>query len=139
MSNAECHNEVQYPCARLLVKRAFSEPLGEGWFTTMCKPSPEALGQKPQDILGCVHVLSASWDANRKDTPVKLWSSETVAEWVRTVLPEGGDTTKFVSNLVEEEVSGSELVSVGDAHLKAMGLTKIGHCLKLLNAIKALK
>ena len=71
--------------------------------------------------------------------PVKSWSSETVAEWVRTVLPEGGDTTTFVSNLVEEEVSGSELVSVGDAHLKAMGLTKIGHCLKLLNAIKALK
>ena len=64
----EYHNEVQYPCARLLIKRAFSEPLDEGWFTTMCKPSPEALGQKPQDVLGCVHVLSASSDANRKDT-----------------------------------------------------------------------
>ena len=42
----ESHNEVQYPMVRLLVKRAFSEPLDESWYQTLCKPSPTAMGQK---------------------------------------------------------------------------------------------
>eukprot|EP01046_Picozoa_sp_COSAG06_P033584 COSAG06_NODE_3436_length_5352_cov_2.997906_4_plen_58_part_00 len=55
------------------------------------------------------------------------------------MLPELPTTADISKKFVEEEITGSELLSLSEAHLKGMGLSKIGHCLKLLNAIKQLK
>ena len=55
------------------------------------------------------------------------------------MLPELSTAADISEKFVEEEITGSELLSLSEVHLKDMGLSKIGHCLKLLNAIKQLK
>ena len=60
ISFSETHNEVRYPMVWLLIKWAFSEPLNHSCLAMACKSSPATLGQKPHDVLGCVHVISAA-------------------------------------------------------------------------------
>ena len=78
-------------------------------------------------------------------SPVIEWSVDAVAAWVRTVLSaedtgaQADAVDKFASEIVEQEISGSELRSLEEPHLREMGLKKIGHCLELLGAIKELK
>ena len=77
--------------------------------------------------------------------PVEEWSVDAVAAWVRTVLSaedtgaHGHMVDQFASKIIEQEISGGELRSLGESHLREMGLKKIGHCLKVLGAIKGLK
>jgi hypothetical protein len=97
-------------------------------------------------------IHSAASDTNQRhegteEPPVEAWSVEAVAAWVRTVLSAEdtnahGHTSmvdQFASQIIEQEISGCELCSLGESHLREMGLKKIGHCLKLLGAIKGLK
>lgn len=91
-----------------------------------------------------IHATSS--DTEAEGTPVEEWPAETVAAWVRTVLPAQGTDgngvahmDQFASRIVEEDISGCELRSLGESHLREMGLRKIGHCLKLLGAIRELK
>ena len=74
-SKEEHHNEVQYWCARRLVKRAFGEPRGE-------RDDDGAPAMALRDMLATVHVLSASshpendgaweWCADRDDPQANL-------------------------------------------------------------------
>ena len=82
-------------------------------------------------------------ETHQETTPflqgVEAWSVDTVAAWVQTVLPELSTAADISKKFVEEEITGSELLSLSEVHLKGMGVSKIGHRLKLLNATKQLK
>ena len=91
-----------------------------------------------------IHPVPSDAKGNREPR-VEEWSVDEVAAWVRMVLSaedtdvHGNMVNQFASKIIEEEISGGELRSLGESHLRGMGLKKIGHCLKLLGAIKGLK
>lgn len=66
-------------------------------------------------------------------TSVSNWSVQEVAAWLEAM-----QMHEYVENFVKHDVRGRELLTLARRDLKDLGITKVGHVKRLLQAVKEL-
>lgn len=64
---------------------------------------------------------------------VASWGTQEVATWLETL-----QLSEYIDSFVKNDIRGRELLSLARRDLKDLGVTKVGHVKRILQAIKDL-
>lgn len=64
---------------------------------------------------------------------VALWGTQEVATWLDTM-----QLSEYIDSFVRNDIRGRELMTLARRDLKDLGVTKVGHVKRILQAIKDL-
>lgn len=64
---------------------------------------------------------------------VQSWGTQEVATWLETL-----QLSEYIDSFIRNDIRGRELLSLARRDLKDLGVTKVGHVKRILQAIKDL-
>lgn len=77
---------------------------------------------------------AGSGQSDRKTTrDIESWGTHEVATWLETL-----QLAEYIDSFVKNDIRGRELLSLARRDLKDLGVTKVGHVKRILQAIKDL-
>lgn len=77
---------------------------------------------------------SSVGNAAGSSIPVKSWGAPEVGAWLRSL-----SLDEHVETFASHDITGRELISLARRDLRDLGVTKVGHIKRILQAIKDLQ
>lgn len=78
-------------------------------------------------------ATSSQQQAAKTARDVASWGTQEVATWLETL-----QLSEYIDSFVKNDIRGRELLTLARRDLKDLGVTKVGHVKRILQAIKDL-